>query len=169
MAAVEVLEVMVPGLLTTIQDRGRTGYGRFGVASSGALDSVALRIGNLLVDNLESEAVLEITLPGFKARVLTDVVVALTGADLGLHINGKPCHPWRSYKLGSGDNLSLEILNSGCRSYLAVGGGLLVPDVLGSRSTNLTSGFGGLNGRPMRSGDILKADSPQQHLHADGR
>ena len=160
---------MVPGLLTTVQDRGRFGMGRFGVAPSGALDSVALRLGNLLVDNPESEAVLEITLPGFRAKILSDVAAALTGADLGLHINGKPFGPWRSYRLSSGDILSLESLNNGCRSYLALGGGLLVPEVLGSRSTNITSGFGGLDGRPLRSGDILKVDSPQHYLHAGGR
>ncbi len=160
---------MAPGLLTTVQDRGRVGFGRFGVAPSGALDSVALRVGNLLVDNPESEAVLEITLPGFKAKILSDVVVALTGADLGLHINGEPFGPWRSYRLGVGDTLSLESLNSGCRSYLALGGGILVPEVLGSKSTNITSGFGGLEGRPLRRGDILKVDSPQYYLHAGGR
>ena len=103
MAAVEVLEVIAPGLLTTVQDRGRIGFGRFGVAPSGALDSVAVRIGNLLVDNPESEAVLELTLPGFKATTKSDAVVALTGADLGLHINGKPFGPWRAHRLRPGD------------------------------------------------------------------
>ena len=169
MAAVEVLEVIAPGLLTTVQDRGRIGFGRFGVAPSGALDSVAVRIGNLLVDNPESEAVLELTLPGFKATTKSDAVVALTGADLGLHINGKPFGPWRSHRLRPGDILSLQTLISGCRSYLAIGGGIQVPEVLGSRSTNLTSRFGGLDGRPLRSGDILKADSPRHHIHAAGR
>ena len=169
MAAIDVLEITTPGLLTTVQDLGRFGFGRFGVAPSGVLDNVAMRVGNLLVDNLESEAVLELTLPGFKANILSDVVVALTGADLGLHINGKTYGPWRSYRLGPGDILSLESLNSGCRSYLAVGGGLQVPEVLGSRSTNLGSGFGGLEGRSLRRGDILKADSPRHHLHAAGR
>lgn len=164
-----MLDITIPGLLTTVQDLGRFGFGRIGVAPSGVLDSVAMRVGNLLVDNLESEAVLEITLPGFKAKILSDVVVALTGADLGLHINGKSYGPWRSFRLEPGDTLSLELLNSACRSYLAVGGGLLVPEVLGSRSTNLGSGFGGLEGRPLRRGDILKADSPQLHLEAAGR
>lgn len=169
MAAISALEVMSPGLLTTVQDLGRIGFGRFGIAPSGALDRVAMRIGNLLVDNPESEAVLEITLPGFRAKILTDVVVALTGADLGLHINGEPLGPWRSYRLCPEDILSLESLNNGCRSYLALGGGLLVPEVLGSKSTNITSGFGGLDGRPLRSGDIIKVDSPQHYLHAGGR
>jgi antagonist of KipI len=169
MAAIGVLQVLAPGLLTTVQDRGRIGFGRFGVAPSGALDSVAMRVGNLLVDNPEAEAVLELTLPGFKATILSDAVAALTGADLGLHINGKPFGPWRSYRLYPGDILSLETLNSGCRSYLALGGGLQVPVVLGSRSTNLSSEFGGLDGRPLRSGDILKADSPRHYLHAAGR
>jgi antagonist of KipI len=168
-AVIKVFEVEAPGLLTTVQDRGRAGYGRFGVAPSGALDSVAMRIGNLLVDNPESEAVLEITLPGFKAGILADVVVALTGADLGLHINGQPSGHWCSHKLRAGDLLSLEVLNSGCRAYLAVGGGVQVPEVLGSRSTNLTAGFGGLDGRPLQRGDILAADSPVQFLHAAGR
>lgn len=169
MAAIKVLEVVAPGMMTTVQDLGRAGYGRFGVAPSGALDSVAMRIGNLLVDNPESEAVLEITLPGFKAGILTDTVVALTGADLGLHINGQPSGHWCSHRLQRGDMLSLDALNSGCRAYLALGGGVLVPEVLGSRSTNLNTGFGGLDGRPLQHGDILSADSPVQFLHAAGR
>jgi biotin-dependent carboxylase-like uncharacterized protein len=169
LAKIDVLEITMPGLLTSIQDLGRYGFGRFGVAPSGVLDSVAMRVANILVDNPESEAVLEITLPGLKANMLSDIVVASTGADLGLHINDQPGGPWRSYRLSRGDTLSFDSLNRGCRSYLAIGGGVDVPQVLGSRSTNLGSRFGGMKGRPLRKGDILKAESPQHHLHAAGR
>ena len=82
MAAVETLQVVAPGPLTSVQDKGRFGYGRYGVAPSGALDSFSLRIGNLLVDNPEDEACLEITVLGLKVRALTDLVIAITGADL---------------------------------------------------------------------------------------
>ena len=169
MAKIDVLEITMPSLLTSIQDLGRYGFGRFGVAPSGVLDSVAMRVANILVDNPESEAVIEITLPGLKANILSDVVVSSTGADLGMHINDQPCVPWRSYRLNRGDTLSFDSLNHGCRSYLAIGGGVKVPLVLGSRSTNIGSGFGGIKGRPLRKGDILKAESPRHHLHASGR
>jgi biotin-dependent carboxylase-like uncharacterized protein len=155
--------------LTTIQDLGRHGFGRFGVAPSGALDRVALRIANLLVDNPESEAVLEVTLPGFAAVVLTDAVMAATGADLGWCRNGRPLKGWRSHHLQKGDTIAFTELNAGCRAYLAVGGGLKVPEIMGSKSTNLSSAFGGLEGRPLARGDILWSASPQHHLDAAGR
>ncbi len=82
MGAVETLEIGSPGPLTTVQDIGRFGYGRYGVARSGAVDPFALRVANLLVGNPEQEAGLEMTLMGFRARVLTDIVVAVTGGDL---------------------------------------------------------------------------------------
>ncbi|MFZ0241115.1 MAG: biotin-dependent carboxyltransferase family protein [Desulfobacterales bacterium] len=169
MAAIAVMEVKAPGLLTTVQDRGRFGFGRYGVAPSGALDSVAMRIANLLVDNPEEEAVLEITLPGFSAVMLADAVVAVTGADLGWHKNDRPLGIWQSHRLHQGDTLAFRDLNAGCRAYLSLGGGWDVPEVMGSKSTNLSSGFGGFKGRPLQQGDILRSSSPQYYLEAAGR
>lgn len=169
MATVAVMEVQASGPLTTIQDRGRFGFGRYGVAPSGVLDSVAMRIANLLVDNPEEEAVLEITLPGFTATVLTDVVMAVTGADLGWHRNDRSLRMWRSHRFQKGDTIAFRDLNCGCRAYLSVGGGWEVPEIMGSKSTNLSSGFGGLDGRPLQKGDVLWSVSPQYNLRADGR
>jgi antagonist of KipI len=169
LATVAVMEVKAGGPLTTIQDRGRFGFGRYGVAPSGAIDSVALRIANLLVDNPEEEAVLEITLPGFSATVLTDAVIAVSGADLGWHRNGRPLGMWRSHRFHKGDTIAFRELNCGCRAYLSVGGGWEVPDIMGSKSTNLSSGFGGLGGRPLQKGDVLWTASPQLFLGAGGR
>lgn len=168
MASVETLEIVTPGLLTIVQDRGRFGYGRYGVAPSGALDSFSLRIGNVLVGNPENEACLEITLMGFKARVLTDVVVVVTGADLMPCRSDEPLEMWKAHLLHKGDILSLKGVKSGCRSYLAIGGGISLPAVMGSKSTNLSSKFGGLEGRPLQGGDILRSESPQSHLVAAG-
>lgn len=169
MGAVAALEVLVPGPLTTVQDLGRFGFGRYGVAQSGALDAFSLRIGNLLVGNPEGEAVIEITLMGFRARALTDLAVAVTGGDLQPHVNDRPVRTWSSHLLHEGDLLSFKRLENGCRAYLALGGGILLPPVLESKSTNLSSGFGGLQGRPLRKGDVLSSGSPQRFLEAAGR
>lgn len=169
MEPVDALEVLSPGLLTTVQDLGRHGFGKYGVAPSGALDAFALRVANLLVDNDEIDAAVEITLQGFSARVLCDLVVAVTGGDLGAQRNGQPLARWRSHRLHAGDLLGFTELRSGCRAYLALGGGLHVPAVMGSRSTSLSSGFGGFCGRALRSGDVLQTTTPTVHLHASGR
>ena len=169
MAAVETLEILSPGPLTTVQDRGRFGYGRYGVAPSGALDSFSLRIGNLLVDNPENEACVEITVLGLKVRALTDLVLAITGADLHPHLNEKPLKMWHSHLLRKGETLSFRGPGSGCRAYLALGGGISLSPVMGSKSTNLFSRFGGLEGRALKKGDIMCSDSPHLHLKATGR
>ncbi len=169
MEALEALEIDVPGPLTTVQDIGRFGYGRYGVAQSGAVDPFALRVANLLVGNPEQAAGLEMTLMGIRAEVLTDVAVAVTGGDLRPLLNGNPMEMWRSHLLHQGDTLAFRGLRSGCRAYLAIGGGLALPFVLGSRSTNLTTNFGGFNGRSLKKGDILRAKDPRGSLKAVGR
>ncbi|MBW2039575.1 MAG: biotin-dependent carboxyltransferase [Deltaproteobacteria bacterium] len=161
--------MLAPGLLSTIQDRGRFGYGRYGVPPSGAIDPFSLRVANLLVDNPEDEACLEITLLGLKVRALTDAAIAVTGADLQPFLNDEPLEMWRSHVLKKGDILSFKGVKSGCRSYLAIGGGISLPVVMGSKSTNISSKFGGLEGRPLRGGDILHSEAPRFHLLAEGR
>lgn len=165
----KTVKVISPGMLTTVQDRGRFGYGRYGVAPSGALDSLALRVANMLVDNLEDEACLEITMMGPELGALTDVTIAITGADLTPCINGTAIQMWRSWRLKPGDLLSCKTVVYGCRAYLAIGGGIDVPSVMGSKSTNLGSGFGGLGGGPLIAGDVLYGKSPELHLKAAGR
>lgn len=161
MAGLEALEILSPGPLTTVQDLGRSGFGRYGVARSGAMDPFALRTGNLLVGNPEGEAVLEITLMGFRARALSPLVIAVTGGDLHPHLDANPLRMWRSHVIRKGETLSFRGLHTGCRAYLALGGGIHVPPVLESKSTNLSSGFGGFEGRALRKGDILRSGSPE--------
>jgi antagonist of KipI len=159
---IESLEILSPGPLTTVQDLGRYGFGRYGVPPSGALDSFSLRVANLLVGNPETEAGIEITLMGLKVRFLTDLVVALCGADLQPDLNDKPFEMWRSQIVRKGDTLFLKAPRTGCRAYLAVGGGISLLPVLASKSTNLSSKFGGYDGRALRKGDILFTAGPGQ-------
>jgi antagonist of KipI len=168
-APVKVMQVLAPGPLTSIQDLGRPGYGEYGVPPSGALDAFSLRAANLLVGNPENGACLEITMFGLRIKALRDFAVAVTGGDLNPFCNDKPFGMWSSSILKEGDILSFRGVKCGCRSYLAIGGGFFLPEVLGSRSTNLSSGFGGFDGRPFRKGDILSAHSPHLRLKTEGR
>jgi antagonist of KipI len=154
---IEVFEVLEPGMLTTIQDLGRYGFSQFGVPSSGALDALSLRIGNLLVGNKEEEASLEITVMGLKLKAAREVVIAITGGDLSPNLNGEPLDMWRTHILVEGDIITFKKLRTGCRSYLAMNGGIIVPKIMGSRSTYLSGRFGGIEGRALRRGDILYA------------
>jgi antagonist of KipI len=165
----ESLEILSPGPLTTVQDLGRYGFGRYGVPPSGALDSFSLRVANLLVGNPETEAGLEITLMGLKLRVLTDLVVALCGGDLQPRLNDKPFDMWCSRIVRKGDTLFLKAPRTGCRAYLAVGGGISLVPVLASKSTNVASKFGGYEGRSLRKGDLLFSGAPDQHLQRAGK
>lgn len=154
----KVFEVIQPGPLTTVQDLGRFGYQQYGVPTSGALDSYAFRIGNLLVGNEEAAASLEITLFGCQLRTLRDTKVALTGANLAATLNSEPAPAWQSLLIKSGDVISFSRLDSGCRAYLAISRGIDVPAVMKSASTYVKAGIGGLSGRPLRQGDIVKAN-----------
>ena len=169
MAAAEILEILSPGALTSVQDLGRYGFGRFGVAPSGALDAFALRIANLLVGNRQDQACLESMLLGPRVRLLTDSVVAVTGGDLQPRRNGQPIQMWRSHVFKRDDILSFKSLLSGFRAYIAVAGGIGVPLVMGSKSTNLPSGFGGYHGRQLQKGDILSAESSCSDVTIAGR
>ena len=149
------LEVVQPGLLTTVQDLGRWGYQRYGVPVCGALDPVSLRIANILVGNHDSLAGLEMTGVGPSLRFTEDAIIAVTGAELGPQIDSKPVPSWESVRVPGGSTLSFSGPLDGLRAYLAVAGGIDVPPVMGSRSTDLKSGFGGLNGRALDAGDSL--------------
>jgi biotin-dependent carboxylase-like uncharacterized protein len=152
---IAAFEVLQPGILTTIQDLGRYGFSQFGVPPSGALDPYSLRVGNLLVGNREEETVLETTLTGLKIKALKEVVLSITGGDLGPTLNGDPLEMWRTHVLVEGDIVHFKKIRTGCRAYLAVGGGFVVPKIMGSCSTYLSGNFGGLEGRKLRRGDIL--------------
>ena len=155
MGKTAVFDVLEPGILTTLQDLGRYGFSQFGVPPSGALDTFSFRAGNLLVGNREEEAGLEVTLMGLKLMTLKEVVIAITGGDLTPTLNGEPLAMWRTHLLVEGDVIHFKKVQAGCRAYLAVAGGFVVPRMMQSSSTYLSGKFGGLEGRKLRRGDIL--------------
>jgi antagonist of KipI len=152
----KAIQVHAPGLLTTVQDLGREGFGPIGVSPSGAADPIALRIGNRLVGNAEGAAALEMTLLGGIFAFPDGAVLALTGSDFGATLDEKPVELWTSFEARAGQTLRLGPTRSGARCYLCVRGGIEVKDFLGSASTHLLSGLGGLEGRALRRGDVLK-------------
>ena len=137
-----MIEVLRPGPLTTVQDLGRPGYAHLGVGRSGAADRASLRLANRLVGNPEGAAGLEITLGGFAARFAARAVLALTGAPAPVRIAGHSAAPYGPVEVGPGDEVELGVPDRGVRTYLAVRGGLDVPAVFGSRSTDLLGGLG---------------------------
>lgn len=149
------LEVLSPGLLTTVQDSGRYGYRAAGIGSGGTLDGFSRQVANLLVGNDQDAAVLEITLNGPRLRFQRAARIALGGAEIEAHAGDRALPGWRPIDLPAGSEVRLGACRSGCRAYLAIAGGIVVPTVLGSRSTDLRGGFGGFDGRALRAGDHL--------------
>lgn len=151
------VEVLGAGTQTSVQDYpGRLGYWAVGVPPSGPMDSRALRLGNRLLGNAEGAAALEITMSGPLLRFNCDAVVAVTGADIPLHLDDEPVANNTALFIPAGATLSLGTLaGAGARSYLCVRGGVQVPDYLGSKSTFTLGQFGGHGGRALRAGDVL--------------
>ena len=149
------LEILDPGLLTTVQDRGRYGYQRYGVPVSGAMDQFALRMANLMAGNGQDAAALEATVRGPRIEFHTDTWITVTGADISPEVDGKPLPMWESVEIGAGTVLTFGDLRDGMRTYVAVRGGIDVPPIMGSRSTYLKGRFGGLEGRALQAGDLL--------------
>ncbi|WP_037078557.1 biotin-dependent carboxyltransferase family protein [Pseudonocardia spinosispora] len=162
-----VFDVLHAGLQTTVQDLGRPGYLADGIPPSGAFDSAALKLANLLVGNPVGDHVLvgtdpgaaglEMLLVGPRLRARTCTVVAVTGADLQPTLDGRPIPLWTSVVVRPGQEITFGGARSGARGYLAVAGGLAVTPVLGSRATNVRAGLGGVDGRALRAGDVLSA------------
>lgn len=149
---IDILSVTGPA---SIQDLGRFDQYRFGVGTSGAMDDVALRAGNIMLGNDENAAAVEIPIMPFRLRFDRNTAFALTGAAVEAEIAGRAIPPWwRSYAR-AGDILNIKAMSHGARSYLAVSGGIDVPMVMGSRSTQFRGEFGGLEGRPLQVGDML--------------
>ena len=149
------IEVIKPGLATTVQDLGRPGYYDIGIPLSGAMDRFALRAGNLLVGNDEGAAALECTFMGPELAFTSDAVVAVTGAELPPKLDGEPRPTWEAFAVRAGQVLSFDFLKRGARAYLAVAGGIDVPLVLSSRSTYALGALGGFEGRALKPGDEL--------------
>ncbi len=149
--------VLTPGPYTTVQDKGRFGYQQIGVPISGAIDQFAFRVANFLVGNQEESAVLEITVVGPQLAFLREVDLALTGAEMGFELNHDPVECWKTVRVKPGDVISIQQVKSGCRGYLAVSGGIDVPEVMGSRSTYVGGKLGGYKGRTLKKGDIIQS------------
>lgn len=140
--AEQIFQVIKPGILTTFQDMGRTGFQRYGVPVSGAMDKFSLQMANMLVGNPRNKACLEITLLGPALEASTSLTVVITGANLGPKLNGKVISMWTSFRMEIGDQLTFGKHQSGVRAYLAVAGGFESTMLFGSQSTDLNSGFG---------------------------
>eukprot|EP00102_Acyrthosiphon_pisum_P027256 XP_016664466.1 PREDICTED: uncharacterized protein YbgK-like [Acyrthosiphon pisum] len=132
-----------------------------GVSVSGVMDPLALRAGNLLLGNEENAAAIEVQLFPFRVRFLQDSSIAVTGADCRATLDGAPLPPWWGCGVRAGQVLEMRYPRSGARGYLCIAGGIDVPMVLGSRSTALRGGFGGLEGRPLQRGDRLALGETQ--------
>jgi biotin-dependent carboxylase-like uncharacterized protein len=152
----KVFHTLKPGLFTTVQDLGRYGYLKYGVPISGAMDTFSLVAANLLVENNSNDACLEITLFGPELQALTRTQTAITGGTVSPKINGQNAPTWQTLEVRENDVISLGKVESGCRVYLSIQGGIDTPLVLGSRSTNVRGGYGGMNGRQLKTGDIIE-------------
>lgn len=168
----DAIEVVTPGLQTTVQDLGRPGYGQTGVAPGGAVDRAALVAGNRLLGSPDNAAELEITLVGPTLRFLKPGRISLTGGELGATLNDFLMPAGSTRVVGPGDELRFgpHHFNSGARAYLCVAGGIEVPERMGSRSTDLSARFGGFEGRALLAGDRLRTGSlPRLATVATGR
>jgi len=153
-------EIGNPGLATTVQDQGRTGHYNVGIPQSGSMDQYSAELGNALVGNTAREAVLECTYLGPVLTTDSDAVVAVTGAPVEVKVNGEPRPQWSRLELKAGDQLSFGVIRGGTRYYIAVQGGIDVPEVLGSRSTYSLGAIGGFKGRKLEAGDVVPVGAP---------
>jgi antagonist of KipI len=150
-----MIRVVRGGLLTTVQDLGRPGMQRHGMAHGGAMDTVAHRIANLLVGNPDGAATLECTMLGPTLEFGEHALLAIGGGDLGAELDGVPVPLWSPVAVSAGSTLSFTGPRSGCRACIALAGGIDVPVVLGSRATDLIASIGGLHGRALAAGDEI--------------
>ncbi len=161
------IKVIKPGLLTSVQDLGRFGYQQEGVLVNGAMDTFAMRIANLLVGNKVNTATLEATLQGPTLYFEKDQLIAITGADMSPSINDMPVRLWRPLLIRAGSTLTLKNAKAGCRTYIALSGGIDVPEVMGSYSTYIRGGYGGYFGRALKADDLLNSRIPDSHLASE--
>lgn len=153
------ITVIKPGLQTTVQAGPRIGLRHMGVPANGAADPLSLALANKLVGNDWDAAALEATLLGPTLRFERECSFAVAGANFDLHMNGEPCASYETLLARPGDELVVGATQAGARAYIAVAGGIVVKEVLGSTSTNLQAGFGGLEGRALRQGDTIECTS----------
>ncbi|PWT86254.1 MAG: KipI antagonist [Blastocatellia bacterium] len=154
------VRVIKPGLLTTIQDLGRWGLQSRGVPVGGPMDVPSHRLANALVGNRRDAATLEVTITGPELEFDDDRIVAVTGGQFEIAIDSHPVAGGTALKVGCGSRLIVGRRVRGARAYIAVGGGINVPPVFGSRATNLVCALGGVEGRPLKVGDLLPVGDP---------
>ena len=161
------IAVLAPGWSTSVQDLGRRGHTAIGVGGAGAMDGFALRLANALAGNDAGDAALEITLRGPRLRFDADALVALTGAPIEARCGGRVMPMWRPLLMRAGAEVEFGGMPRGARSYLAIAGGLDVPLLLGSRSTDLNSALGPSAGRALLAGDVIASGEPATRRLAD--
>lgn len=149
------IRILKGGILTTVQDMGRTGYQSQGFAVAGAMDVRSFKIANILLDNPENEAVLEFTLIGPEMEFTTDAIVAITGGDFQPSLNGEPVPMYTALYIKKGDILKFRSARTGSRGYIAFAGYLDIPIAMGSRSTYMKCRVGGFKGRKLQAGDYI--------------
>jgi biotin-dependent carboxylase-like uncharacterized protein len=153
-------DILEPGLATSVQDRGRFGYYNVGIPQGGAMDQLSASMANALVGNSPGDAVLECAYLGPRFTTDTDAVIAVAGAPVQVKVNGKTADQWTRLSLAAGDEVSFGMLSGGTRYYVAVQGGIDVPEVLGSRSTYTLGALGGFQGRTLKAGDTVPVGAP---------
>ena len=155
-----------PGILTTVQDLGRNGFRRFGINQNGAMDKTAARLINSLLANEENAALVEMHFPAPEILFEESAVFALGGADFAASLNGEKIENWRIYSAEKGSTLKFSEKVFGHRAYLSVKDGFEIENWLGSASTNLKAGIGGLQGRKLQSGDRISFNSESKIQHS---
>lgn len=159
-----MLEITRAGMSTTVQDQGRTGYYSLGFPEGGSMDRHSARMANALVGNDASLAVLECTYIGPTIIARAPAVIAVAGAPVEVKVNGSPAPQWTRLTLDAGDELSFGMIQGGTKYFIAVRGGIDVPIALGSRSTYVIGGIGGIDGRAVCDGDIVAVGAPSGQL-----
>lgn len=160
------IRVLAPGLLSTLQDGGRHGWRHLGVGCAGALDAFSHAVANRLVGNGDDAATLEITLAGPRLRFDRAARIAVCGAEIDAQVDGVEVPGWRRIDIPARTTLAFGGCRRGARAYLAVAGGFAAARVLGSASTDLRGGFGGMHGRALVAGDVLKTEK-RGHARTD--
>ena len=158
-----MLKVVKPGIFSTIQDSGRTGYQAYGIIKSGVMDTVAYRIGNALLQQTNKPAI-EMTLVGGEYQFTKPTTIALTGGEMRTKLNGKVVPMNQAIPIQANDILKCGPIMNGTRSYLCITGGFLIEPILNSTSTYLKSGFGGFNGRALQAGDEIPYEATTQQF-----
>jgi len=163
-----MLKVLNGGIQTLIEEwRGRMGYLDVGISRTGVMDHFAARAANLILDNNLNEVLIEVTGGGFSVQFETDTIISITGVNLNPKLNGDSIPLWEAIKVSKGDILTTENMNIntlGFRQYLAIAGGIDLPNYLGSKSTAVYGAFGGYKGRALKKGDELNLLKPKRDL-----